>query len=510
MLGDSVVEVKHLQPNRNPTAKRSTYMLFGIGALFLLMSLVAFSKGVSTAATNKKDLTNWTQVKKKSVRSFNGTNLSIGWDYMAFGGLAFGIFAMGWGMMRLRRTVAPSAFNIDGEANPLVAERSGEMVVNLPSTMDAELRTSAGITAKSELASSFIVPQQGSLRVANGPASFLIRAVPAPRTMPNLVARFDSRVATFLGASALAHGLLLLIMNTVQPDPRAVATDLGTQDVRLTISESNPADTDPPTPDTDDGNDSDLKDPAGSNGKPGDAGKAGDPENNDKPGSTKVQGSASEVKVSKASALEDARNAGILDVVKSAKVFSHIDGDAWLTSGMDDANSYGPGTEPGDGGGNFGHSHHGFGPGGDGENGVIRSGRYKTNGPTGPGNSKVPGGGRGPGLDHKAGVPDPKPLNPTTDGELDRSIIRRYIQRKIRTIRNCYERELLARPELRGTLTARFIITGTGSVIGSSASGMNSSGLHSCVASVMSTIKFPKTEDGGIVKVKYPFRFNNR
>jgi len=515
MLGDSVVDVQHLRPagDKEKTKKRAAYTLFGIGALFLLMSLGAFSKGVSVASTNKADMQNWTQVKKKSARSFVSTDIGAAWDLMAFGGLGLGIFAMGWGLVRLRRTDAPSAFTVEGEGSPLISERAGELVVNVPTSMEAKLRDANGITSPAALAPSFVVPAQGSVKVANGPASFLIRAVPVPRKMPNLATRIDSRAATFLGASAVAHALLLLLMNTVQPEPKGAISDLGTQDVRMTVAETLPMEDDKPDPATDNGDDGDLDpDTGGTAGKPGEAGKAGDPKVASAKGSIKVKGDNQPTKLSRREAIDVAKTSGIVGVMKSTKVFSHIDGDAWLNAGMDDVNSYGPGNEEGDGGGTFGHHRHGFGPGGGGPDGIIGSGQYRITGPTGPGNVSTRGPGRPPGLDHKSRGPriDLCKSGCQADGDLDPAIIRRYIQRKVRTIRNCYDRELLSRPNLSGTVVSRFIINSSGNVLGSTASGMSVSSLNSCVASVISTIKFPKTEDGGIVKVKYPFRFSSK
>lgn len=509
MLGDSVVDVHHLQPNRDPNAKRTTLMMFAVGALFLLMSLIAFSKGVSTAATNKRNLQRWTKVKEHSARSFRGQALGVAWDYMAFGGLALGIFCIGWGLMRARREDPPAEFTVDGEATPLVAEHAGHMVMSVPAAMDAELRTSAGITGKSELGQSFVVPGEGSVRLSNGTADYIVRRVPAPKQSLRTGASFNSRTATFLAGSAIAHALLLVLMNTVQPDAKGLATDLGTQDVRLTISETSPPDVDPPTPDKPDDSDLTAADGA-NNGKAGEPGAAGNPDTPSPKGATAVKGHSETVKVSKRDEIAAAREAGVLGVFHTSQSLSDIDGDAWLNEGMDDENYYGHDAETGNGTGHFGQARQGFGPGGDGNDGVIRSGRYHT---YGPGNSDVHINTtrRIPGMDHDPTGPVAKIGTAESEGGLDKSIIRRYIQRKLRTIRNCYERQLLVRPDLAGTVIAKFIIMGNGNVINSRAVGMNHPGLQSCVASVIANIHFPKTSDGGIVKVnKYPFRFSSR
>jgi len=88
-------------------------------------------------------------------------------------------------------------------------------------------------------------------------------------------------------------------------------------------------------------------------------------------------------------------------------------------------------------------------------------------------------------------------------GNLDAGIIRRYLRRQERRIRNCYELELASKPDLRGKLTLRFAINARGRVEGIEASGLGSANVESCVAKVVESIKFPRP-DGGLVKVTYP------
>jgi hypothetical protein len=138
-----------------------------------------------------------------------------------------------------------------------------------------------------------------------------------------------------------------------------------------------------------------------------------------------------------------------------------------------------------------------FGLGGGGVGGTIGTGRYGTIGK---------GGGTG------VGVGGTRPVGPTVSlgqatqsGDLDKALIRRYIRRNIQKIQYCYEKELLASPQLQGTVTAKFTIAPSGIVTVSTASGLNAN-VESCVAAAINAIEFPKPK-GGEVIVSYPFTF---
>ena len=96
---------------------------------------------------------------------------------------------------------------------------------------------------------------------------------------------------------------------------------------------------------------------------------------------------------------------------------------------------------------------------------------------------------------------------PQSIGDLDKAIIRRYIKRNILKITYCYEKALLATPDLEGTVTTQFFISPTGAVSTASATGVSPE-VASCVAGVIKGIEFPKPRGGGGVQVNYPFRFS--
>ena len=105
-----------------------------------------------------------------------------------------------------------------------------------------------------------------------------------------------------------------------------------------------------------------------------------------------------------------------------------------------------------------------------------------------------------------AAVPTVSIGQPSAQGDLDKAIIRRYIKRNIQKIQYCYEKELLAKPGLSGTVATQFFITPNGNVASASGSGVDPN-VASCVASVIKAIEFPKPKGGGGVQVNYPFTF---
>jgi hypothetical protein len=105
-----------------------------------------------------------------------------------------------------------------------------------------------------------------------------------------------------------------------------------------------------------------------------------------------------------------------------------------------------------------------------------------------------------------ADVPQVRIGQPVATGDLDKAIIRRYIKRNLQKITYCYEKILLAKPEIEGTVNVQFFITPNGAVESASANGVDAE-VSSCVAEVIKQIQFPKPKGGGGVQVNYPFTF---
>lgn len=89
---------------------------------------------------------------------------------------------------------------------------------------------------------------------------------------------------------------------------------------------------------------------------------------------------------------------------------------------------------------------------------------------------------------------------------MDKSLIRRYIRRKLEAFTGCYEKQLLADSTLSGTVETDFLIDPTGHPRDIRATGVHPD-VAACVATVISTIQFPLAKGGGSTQVHYPFSF---
>jgi hypothetical protein len=94
----------------------------------------------------------------------------------------------------------------------------------------------------------------------------------------------------------------------------------------------------------------------------------------------------------------------------------------------------------------------------------------------------------------------------TSGGELDKAIIRRYIKRNAQKLGYCYEKTLLVKPGIVGTIAAKFEIAVDGTVSTSTAVGVDPD-VSSCVAGVIKNIEFPKPKNAAVVQVAYSFTF---
>lgn len=118
---------------------------------------------------------------------------------------------------------------------------------------------------------------------------------------------------------------------------------------------------------------------------------------------------------------------------------------------------------------------------------------------------------RGPDGKYHVGKPPPPSVSigqADANGALDKAIIRRYVKRNINKIQYCYEKTLLSKPGLSGTVKVSFTIGADGHVTNSAGSGVDPE-VADCVAQVIKDIEFPKPKNGGTVEVNYPFVFSN-
>ncbi len=217
------------------------------------------------------------------------------------------------------------------------------------------------------------------------------------------------------------------------------------------------------------------------NDKPKDKPKVDDPPPPEDPDG----GGEQDPKLARQQAIEAARTAGIIGstALEEGGAFASLTGTGDISSGFDDSNIYGGLLGSDDGGTGWG---------------TIGTGRYGTIG-HGSGTSS---GMRG----RRSSVPTVSIGQPNAQGDLDKAIIRRYIKRNIQKIQYCYEKELLAKSNLSGTVQTQFLINPDGTVKSATGNGVDTE-VASCVASVIKAIQFPKPKGGGSVQVNYPFIF---
>jgi hypothetical protein len=114
------------------------------------------------------------------------------------------------------------------------------------------------------------------------------------------------------------------------------------------------------------------------------------------------------------------------------------------------------------------------------------------------------------------GQPDPGAggvtgSGPAVMGSLDRDVIQRVIRRHLAQVRGCYERGLLAGPDLAGRAVVRFTVAADGRVVAASldSSTLGDPTVEDCILGVFRRLLFPEPAGGGIVIVSYPLVFQS-
>ncbi len=101
----------------------------------------------------------------------------------------------------------------------------------------------------------------------------------------------------------------------------------------------------------------------------------------------------------------------------------------------------------------------------------------------------------------------PKLEGSEKSGKLPPEVVQRVVRTNFGRFRLCYQAALKDKPNLKGKVTVRFVISRDGTVSSTSAGGdIPDEGVISCVARAFYSLTFPKPE-GGIVTVSYPIVF---
>lgn len=542
MLGDSVVDVKHCIDPTSGKVSAKTWGLAAAGLACVLFSAAAFVTSVHTAAYNKSKLDYWTQVAKKPAGAFRAEQLSFGYDWAAFGGLALGVGALAGALTSSRRerrspfykigTAPDVTLAVTGtptESFPLVAPQgddfvlnfgagvSGEMMLDGKSVPFAQLAASGQARPSASIAGAFELPIPMNARIkANvGQTSFLVSGVAKPREQQMaLFTGLESKTMGYFAGSLAAHLGLVLLLSYVPVDGGTAAIDLAALEATDMRSSNNMAqDVAPEQENIENGGGG--AEAANATAMALAEGQSGTTESSNVDSHIRIKNNNADPQVARAQAIEEARNAGVLGSVSmtTGDFFANLTSTGNISSGFDTSNVHGAlfGAD-GEGYGHFGYGRTGFGSGGgcmgehcgiigtgDGYN-MIGLGKFGREGYSGPL-------GGGPGIRRRTpGVPGPVVGQPTTGGAYDKALIRRYIRRNIEKIAYCYEKQLLAKPSLAGTVSVSFFIAPNGSVKSATGAGVDPE-VANCVADVVSAIEFPKPPDGAGVQVNYPFTF---
>jgi hypothetical protein len=320
-------------------------------------------------------------------------------------------------------------------------------------------------------------------------------------------------VVESLGASIIAHLALVALLETIAPNSRALNDDPFGVEGRMTLVRTQPAEDRLAELVREDGDD------GGQGGQPGtamalDSGVMGKKSSNRPEGRYQMKKRNETEQLSRERVVSRARTAGILGVhAQNPQMFASLTGIGDFSSGDDAVDVYGglKGTMVGEMAGGWGYGTEGVGPGGGGHGwGTVGSGSWGLIGHEGAG-------GQGWGGCHVVtcvGLRKRQPKGPDvaigmphSTGDLDKNIIRRYIRRKLPQIRHCYERELMVKQNLAGTVLVDFQISPGGVVQGMAAAGLGHAAVEGCVAEAVGAIQFPKPTGGGYVNVRYPFVF---
>jgi outer membrane biosynthesis protein TonB len=95
----------------------------------------------------------------------------------------------------------------------------------------------------------------------------------------------------------------------------------------------------------------------------------------------------------------------------------------------------------------------------------------------------------------------------TVGAGLDPALVRRLVRKNLAKVQYCFEKRRVAKPELAGTVTVRFVIDAGGAVKNASGSGLGDSEVETCAAEVMASTTFPTPSPGSEVAVSMPFTY---
>ncbi|MEZ4458225.1 MAG: AgmX/PglI C-terminal domain-containing protein [bacterium] len=327
----------------------------------------------------------------------------------------------------------------------------------------------------------------------------------------SLRSRFDRQTLRYIGLSAVSHLLLLAIIMSMPERAKALELDANFQDDRFVQMMFEPSQEPEVLRTEAPGEVADA-----SSKHQGEEGKAGreDSQAVNKRLAIKGDNRPEDLQLRRMRDIEIAQTAGVAGVMND-QVASWF-GSADTSIGSDAIHAVGnlEGAQAGDAMGNVGalglHST-GRGGGGIKENSIgladlatsgMKTGRKRGLCPTGDCTN----------MEREAKVPAEVSVgrNIDLDGGLDREIIKRVVRQHRSEVKDCYERELQKDRTLKGELVIKFTVSGKGDVISSVSQGgdLRNPTMEACINQRIRRWVFPEPKGGGLVIVKYPFRFS--
>jgi len=529
-----ITHTRHLTDATGRSTASLASALVAAGLAAVLIALAVFFGTVVSAGRERARYDAFVGAGQ-DAKSFPWTRPSPGRDAVVFGGLALGVALVYAGLKRRGRAAADFTIGADAKADApvateligarafaLVSARGTGFLVNVTPAMAGEACLDGRPVSLAELVRqrgpSFSLGERGTALIACGDTSFSIRATAAPRRLPVPLWASSWREQGYHAGTAAVLLLFLAIVFSVPPDAKSLSlehfsAERGLLPVLLTPpapkDEALPAWLDRSSPDEPGGRGRRHDGAEGVMGKSTAKNRQGlyairGPEDNQDP------------HLAKQRAAEDARNRGILGVLRGVEgsPIASIWGRT-TALGSDTENVLGGllGAQIGESYGLDGLALVGTGSGGGGTGQqTLGLDGYGTLG-KGGGGGKLAGYGRGAGglAGRKPKVPGIVPGQATVRGSLDKEIIRRIIRRHLNEVKFCYEAELARNASLAGRVAVQFTISGGGEVIASvlQSSTMGNARVESCVVQAVRRWEFPRPALGGLVIVSYPFNFQS-
>jgi len=299
-----------------------------------------------------------------------------------------------------------------------------------------------------------------------------------------------------LRGSLAVHLGVWAFLQTIPTENSGVNIDLANLEATSMNAKTTETDDVPPPPE-----ESDLGNSGGNEGQGAKMalaeGKAGKPDASRTDGHMRVKKTSDlPPALAREQAIEQARNAGFMGSISTLKGgIATLASTADFSNGFDGSDVYGPlfGSE-GEGQGSFGGGVHDWG----GPGGGCMAPRAARSAPatTARGYRRAQRGRLGwprrwwPGhAQAQDGRPGWLPRRPTSEGDLDKAIIKRYIKRNVDKIAYCYEKQLLASPGLGGAMSVPVPDRSERHVQASNGSGFN--GEVAAASRFIKSINFP-------------------